>query len=302
MIDDSPLRGLWCALLTPVGAGGGVDHGRLAAHAGRLLARGVDGVMPFGTMGEGPSFPVAERMAGLEALLAAGIPPGRLLAATGCAAFADALALTRHALASGVARCLVLPPFFWKGLSDEEVFRYYAGLIEAVGDTRLRVYLYHIPAVSGVPISPEVLARLARAYPGQIAGVKDSGGDYAHTTRFLQSAPGLAILVGHEPDLPKLMRGGGAGSIGGVANLLPEMVAALLKPGVTAADETRIKGFLDIVFQYPFLPACKALLADHTGDAGWLALRPPLLPLSVSERESLFAALEASGLNPAPLF
>lgn len=300
MIDTPPLRGLWCALLTPVDGGGGVDHGRFAAHARRLLERGVDGVMPFGTMGEGPSFPVAERMAGLEGLRAAGIPAHRLLAATGCAALTDTLALTRHALASGVGRCLVLPPFFWKGLPDDALFRYYADVIEGVGDDRLRVYLYHIPQVSGVAIGAEVLARLAAAYPVQVAGLKDSGGDYAQTARFLAAAPGLSILVGHEPDLPRLMREGGAGSIGGIANLWPEAVAALLKPGVGAGDQKRIRDFLEIVSSHPFLPACKALLAAQTGDPGWLAPRPPLYPLPEPGRRGLLSELGAAGCGFPP--
>src|SRR5438132_6190596 len=108
MIEPSPVRGLWCATLTPLGHDGAIDHARMAAHVRWLFAHGVDGVAPFGTTGEGPSFSVAERRTGLDALLAAGIPASQLVAATGCAAFADAVALTRHALSVGCARCLVL--------------------------------------------------------------------------------------------------------------------------------------------------------------------------------------------------
>jgi 4-hydroxy-tetrahydrodipicolinate synthase len=299
MTEIQPIQGLWCALLTPLAPGGGIDLARLADHAQGLLRRGVDGLMPFGTSGEGPSLPLAERRAGLEALLAAGVPPARLLAATGCAAFADAVALTRHALGAGVLRCLALPPFFWKGLSDEAVFRYYAGLIEAVGDPRLRLYLYHIPQVSAVPISPQVVARLADAYPEQVAGVKDSGGDFAHTAELLERAPRLAILTGHEPHLPRLLGLGAAGSIGGVANLFPETVAALLRPGAGPDQEARVQAFLDIAARHPYLPACKAILAEQTGDPAWLAPCPPLLPLADSERAALFADLRAAGFDLA---
>ena len=287
MKEAMPLRGLWTALLTPVADGGGVDLGRFVAHARGLLERGVDGVMPFGTTGEGPCFPMAERERGLEALLSAGIPPERMLAATGCAAFTDTLALTRHALAIGVPRCMVLPSFWWKGLTDEAVFRYYAALIDALGDARLRLYLYHIPQVSGVPISPEVLARLDSAYPGQVAGVKDSGGDYAHTARFLECAPRLAVLSGYEPHLPRLMREGGAGAISGISNLIPEWVAALLGPEVNLEDQARVRDFLGFMEAYPYLPACKAIQAAQSGDERWLAPMPPMLPLEEWERSSL---------------
>lgn len=300
MTEPLPIRGLWCAALTPLGRDGDVDRAKLAAHARALLANGVDGVVPFGTTGEGPSFSVAERRGGLDALLAAGVAPERLLAATGAAALPDAVALTRHALQSGCPRCLILPPFFWKGLPDEAVFRYYAALIDTAGDARLRVYLYHIPQLSGVPIRPEVVARLAAAYPGIVAGVKDSGGDFAHTAELLNRAPRLSILAGHEPHLPRLMRAGGAGTVCGVANLFPDLAAALLRPDALADDEARIRSLLDIVLRYPFVPAFKAVRAAQTGDPGWLMPKPPLSPLTEVERASLIAALHSAGFGIAP--
>lgn len=300
MTEPAPIRGLWCATLTPLGRDGKVDHARLASHVQRLLAKGVDGVVPFGTTGEGPSFSVAERCEALDALLAANVGPDHLLAATGAAAFTDTLALTRHALESGCPRCLILPPFFWKPLTDEDLFRYYANLIDAVGDARLRVYLYHIPQLSAAPFRPEVVARLSTAYPGIIAGVKDSGGDFEHTAELLEHAPRLSILVGHEPHLARLMRTGGAGTICGIANLFPELIVALLEPDATADDETRVRAFLDIVLRYPFVPAFKAIRAAQTGDSAWLAPRPPLLPLSEDERAALLAALRSAGFGIAP--
>ncbi|MGX2042061.1 dihydrodipicolinate synthase family protein [Methylocaldum sp. MU1018] len=239
MTEPLPIRGLWCAALTPLGRDGDVDRAKLAAHARALLANGVDGVVPFGTTGEGPSFSVAERRGGLDALLAA-------------------------------------------------------------GDARLRVYLYHIPQLSGVPIRPEVVARLAAAYPGIVAGVKDSGGDFAHTAELLNRAPRLSILAGHEPHLPRLMRAGGAGTVCGVANLFPDLAAALLRPDALADDEARIRSLLDIVLRYPFVPAFKAVRAAQTGDPGWLMPKPPLSPLTEVERASLIAALHSAGFGIAP--
>jgi 4-hydroxy-tetrahydrodipicolinate synthase len=295
MIEPSPVQGLWCATLTPLGHDGAIDHARLAAHARALFAQGVDGVAPFGTTGEGPSFSVAERRAGLDALLAAGIPASRLVAATGCAAFADAVALTRHAVQAGCARCLVLPPFFFKDLSDDAVYRYFAALIDAVADPRLSLYLYHIPQFSGVPIPPDVVAKLAADFPRVIAGVKDSGGDFARTKALLAQAPQLAILVGHEPDLPRLMRAGGAGTICGVANTFPRLVAPLLRPDVTKEDEDHMAAFVDVIFRFPFLPAFKAIRAAQMDDAAWRTLRPPLFALNEGDRARLFAALASAG-------
>jgi 4-hydroxy-tetrahydrodipicolinate synthase len=185
----------------------------------------------------------------------------------------------------------VLPPFFFKDLSDEAVYHYYASLIDAVGDAALRVYLYHIPQFSGVPIRPAVVARLCAAYPAIIAGVKDSGGDYANTQALLEHVPQLSILVGHEPHLPRLMREGGAGTICGVANTFPAIVAALLKSTVSKTDEARILEFIAIIFRYPFLAAFKAIRAAQTGDPSWNALRLPWLPLPETERVRLLAEL-----------
>lgn len=289
------VRGLWCATLTPLDRHGAIDAGRFSRHVHDLLARGVEGVAPFGTTGEGPSFSAAERQAGLDVLLAASVPAERIVASTGAASISDAVALTRHALAHGVTRCLVLPPFFFKDVSDEAVFAYFARLVDAVADTRLRLYLYHIPQFSGVPIRPDVVARLAAAFPSVIGGVKDSAGDWSNTAALLAKAPRLDILVGHEPHLPRLMREGGAGTICGVANVYPEVVADLLAPGAGAAAEARIDAFLGILFRYPFLPALKAIRAAQLGDDAWHAPRPPWLALPAGERDGLAAALEASG-------
>jgi len=299
MTPPTSIRGLWCATLTPLASDGTIDHARMAAHVRYLFAQGVAGVAPFGTTGEGTSFSIAERRAGIDALLAAGIPASRMAVATGAAAFADAVALTRHAIQAGCGRCLVLPPFFYKNLTDDAVHRYFASLIDAVGDARLSLYLYHIPQFSGVAIAPEVVARLASEYPKIIAGVKDSGGDFSNTKALLAHAPQLSILVGHEPHLPQLLKAGGAGTICGLANTFPSLVARLLKPEVTAADEARIAALLDVVFKFPFLPAFKAIRAAQTDDAGWCAVRPPLTAMDERTGETLLDALDRAGFGLA---
>ena len=293
------VHGLWCAMLTPLDSAGGVDHGLMVAHARSLLERGVDGVAPFGTTGEGQSFSLDERLAGVDALLAAGVPGARVVAATGCAALPETIVLTRHGMQAGCAACLVLPPFFWKDVTDDGLFAWYANVIEAVGDPRLRIYLYHIPQISGTPLSVDLVARLAAAFPGIIAGVKDSAGNWTHTQALLARLPQLAILVGHEPHLPRLMRAGGAGTICGVANLFPALVKALLSPNATPEDEQRVISFIEIAFRQPFLAGFKAILAEQTRCPGWQAVRAPLLPLAAPSRNALLAALREVGLIAA---
>lgn len=297
MGDEDSVRGLWCATLTPIGSDGELDEARMANHARALLAADVDGVAPFGTTGEGPSFSVDERRSGLESLLRAGIAPRQIVVGTGCASITDALALTRHALQSGVPRCLILPPFFYKSVPDDAVYEFYAGLIDRVADSRLRVYVYHIPQFSGVGVWPDVVRRLADAYPGVIAGIKDSAADWTNTARLLERVPQLDVLVGHEPDLPKLMRGGGAGTICGIANVYPDLVRALLSRDVPPAAEQRMSQFLAVLSRHPFLPAFKAIKAAQTGDTSWNALRTPWLALADTARGELIENLRGAGFD-----
>jgi 4-hydroxy-tetrahydrodipicolinate synthase len=292
---DYVIRGLWCAMLTPIAADGRVDHARLVRHAHWLFAQGVVGLAPFGTTGEGQSFALDERRAGLDALLEAGVPAAKVIPGTGCAALPETVALTRHAVAAGCVACLVLPPFFWKDPSDDGLFAWYAQLIERVADPRLRIFLYHLPQISSVPLSVDLVARLATAFPGVVVGVKDSAGQWDHTAALLARVPELAIVIGHEPQLPRLMRAGGAGTICGIANVLPGLVQKLLSPSATDADVARCMSFVDVLFRLPFLAAFKAMVAQREHDAEWLRVRPPLVALDPQQRAALAAALDDAG-------
>ncbi|HUH91649.1 MAG TPA: dihydrodipicolinate synthase family protein [Casimicrobiaceae bacterium] len=296
------LRGVWSATLTPLAADGRLDQARLIAHVRRIFATGVDGVALFGTTGEGQSFSAAERRAGLEALLADGIDPKQVLAGTGCAALPETIELTRHAVACGCAGALVLPPFFFKEVSDEGVYASFARIADAVGDARLRMYLYHIPQVSGIAIGEQAIRRLVRDYPALIAGVKDSQGNLGHSLQLLSDFPQLAIFVGFEPHLPPALAAGGAGTICGIANLYPRLIRRLFDSA--AAPEGRealrtVERFVAALQGYPLFAAFKALLAELSGDAAWNALRPPLVPLEPSQRVAWLAAVAACGLSPA---
>jgi len=294
------IRGVWCATLTPLDSAGAPDARMLRAHVERLFAAGVDGIALFGTTGEGQSFSVAQRRGGLDALLAAGIPPERILAGTGCAALADTIDLTRHAVSTGCAGALVLPPFFFKGLSEEGIYAAYARLIDGVADARLRLYLYHIPQVTAVPIPHDVISRLTTTYPGVVAGIKDSEGNLIHTRRLLERFRALSVFVGHEPHLPAALAAGGAGTICGVANLYPRLIRRLHDNALTSAaqDElARVDALVALLARVPIFAAFKALLAQLTGDSNWEALCPPLVPLDRDARRAWLASVARVGLD-----
>ncbi len=294
------IRGVWCATLTPLDAAGAPDARLLAAHVERLFAAGVDGVAPFGTTGEGQSFSVAQRRTGLDALLAAGIAPTRVVVGTGCAALADTIELTRHAVGAGCVGALVLPPFFFKGPSEEGIYASYARLIDGVADARFRLYLYHIPQITGVPVPHDVISRLATTYPGILAGIKDSEGNWTHTRNLLERFRNLSVFVGHEPHLPAALAAGGAGTICGVANLYPRLVRRLHDFAQTtgAKDElASVEAFVALTGRVPIFAAFKALLAELTGNPAWDALCPPLVPLDREARSAWLASVARAGLS-----
>jgi len=295
---SAPIRGLWCATLTPVDRAGRFDAPRLVDHLHFLFEHGVAGAALFGTTGEGPSFSAAERMAGLDAVLARGISADRLCAATGAASWTDTIEVSRHAIHAGVRRCLVLPPFYYSDLHEDWVFACYADLVDTLGSAGIQVYLYHIPRYTGVSISAKLLERLAAAFPKHIAGVKDSGADWTHTRSLLEHAPQLAILVGHEPHLPQAMRAGAAGTICGVANVDPGLVRHLLAKEVSRDEVERIERFVATLFEFPFIAAFKAMKAAQVRDAAWCAVRRPLAPLGRDQQKALAAAMEGAGFGP----
>lgn len=295
------LRGIWPALLTPLKADLSIDHDKLVAHCHRLLEAGCGGVTPFGTTGEGPSFSVAERRAAVDALVAGGIPAERILVSTSCAALPDTLELTRHALAIGAHGCLMLPPFFLKGVPDQGVVDAYRWVIDGAADARLRLYLYHIPQVAGVGLSHEVIATLKRLYPETIVGIKDSACDSAHSVALAQAfMPGLTVYVGNEPDLPEMGGRGSTGAVSGIANFMPRLVDRLVRqPGApaTPGERERVVQLIARLGGYALIPALKGIMSALDRDPAWLRVRPPLVALGPDEQARVQTLVRDLGID-----
>jgi 4-hydroxy-tetrahydrodipicolinate synthase len=288
---------VYSAALTPMDADLSPDHAAFVAHAKRLLEQGCDGIAMLGTTGEANSFTVAERQALLEATIAGGIAPGRLLPGTGVTALPDTVALTRHALSLGVTTVVMLPPFYYKGVSEDGVFAAYSHVVERIGDARLRIVLYHIPPMSAVPIGFGVIERLRARYPGTFTGIKDSSGDLANMQALVAAFPGLAVLAGADPLMLPLLRAGGAGCITATSNLVATDLAFVFRhhadPARAAEVEdaqARIVAARNRASRFAQIASLKLLLADRTGQPGWHRLRPPLLPLTEAEALALRAA------------
>ena len=267
-----PIRGFWVATPTPLSADGSVDHVRLSHHVLQLFAKSADGVVLFGTTGEGTSFSAAERLATVEALLKAGIAEQRIGLGSGCPAVTDSIALTHSALALGLRHVLLLPPYFYRDATAEGIEDAFAAILDGVGDDRLRATLYHIPQTSGVGVPPSVAARLRARYGAVVAGLKDSSADFKQFQAFRAAAPELAITVGNEVDIARAVAEGGAGTICGLGNIVPHLVRAMLDIGA----EPQMRAVQSVFTDLPFTPALKAVLAARTGHAGWLRVRAPL--------------------------
>ena len=276
--------GIWPAMLTPLDESLNIDHAKLAAHAQSLLRAGCGGVTIFGTTGEGPSFSLRERKEAVEQLIARGFPAERIMVSTSCAALVETIELTQHAVDLGVHGCLVLPPFFFKGVSDEGVVNGYAQVIDSVNRSNWRLYLYHIPQVIGVPLSHAVIRQLVDRYPQIIVGIKDSGCDQAHSVALAKAfMPPLTVYVGYEPDLTTLGPLGSTGAISGLANFMPRVVHRMvLSPTApqTAHDAQRIQDVLELLKPHSLMPALKGVMAALSHDVSWLRVRAPLVAMT----------------------
>jgi 4-hydroxy-tetrahydrodipicolinate synthase len=283
------IAGLWVASATPLDDGAAPDPVRLARHATALLESGCDGVVLFGTTGEGPSFSASERIGVVEALLGHGIAPERLALGIGFSAIPAAAALARTALSLGVTQLLALPPYFYRAVPAAGIADAFAHLIEGVADERLRLTLYHIPQVSGVPVAPATVAWLRARFGPLVAGVKDSSGDFSQFQAFRAVAPDVPVCVGNEPDIPRALAEGGAGTICGMANILPGLVRAMFDPDPPVATMRTAIALLEA----DFLPRLKAVLAARADDAAWSRLRPPFLSVDLAAGARLARELEA---------
>ncbi len=296
-------RGVFVPALTPFAADLSVDRARFTAHCTSLLGQGAAGLAVFGTTSEANSLSGVERMRLLDQLIDEGIAPGVLMPGTGCCALPDTVSLTQHAVDHGALGVLLLPPFYYKNVSDDGVYASIAEVIQRVGDARLRVYLYHIPPMAGVGFSVAVIDRLLKSFPGIVVGLKDSSGDWKNTETLLKSFPGFEVFPGSETYLLDALRLGGAGCISATANVNVSAMRQLidtwsLPDSAADAQQAKLSAVRTAIQKYPLVSANKAIVAAQLDDPVWNSVRPPLRPLSVQQTSELHAALEALAFWP----
>jgi 4-hydroxy-tetrahydrodipicolinate synthase len=294
------IEGVLAPVITPFRKDYSPDAERFVRHCRWLLKSGCAGLAVFGTNSEANSLSVGEKRKLLEALVAGGVPASSLMPGTGHCALSDSIEMTRAAVELGCAGVLMLPPFYYKGVSDEGLYRNFAEVIERVGDERLSLYLYHIPPVAQVGISLGLIERLLSKYPGIVAGVKDSSGDWSNTKAMLDSfaKSGFDVFAGSEVFLLDNMRNGGKGCITATGNINPGPIANVYRnwrSGEADKLQAGISATRKIVQKQPMIPALKSAVAHFGNDPEWRTCRPPLVELNSAQEEELIRDLKAAG-------
>jgi 4-hydroxy-tetrahydrodipicolinate synthase len=303
-MKDAIYGGVNAAVLTAMKPDLTPDLDRMAAHAKWLLANGCTGLGVLGTTGEANSFGLHERKAILEGLIARGIPAARMMPGTGCASLMDSVELTKHARDAGCPGVLMLPPFYYKGPSDDGLFAFFSEALNRIGGG-VKVYLYHFPQQSAVPFSLALLERLIKAFPGTIKGVKDSSGDYANMQAMVQAfaKDGFEVYSGSDEFLQRILAEGGAGCITAASNGNSHwggiVYAKRTGPEADAAQAV-LNATRKAATSVPLIPGLREIIARSTGDAGWRTIRPPHLPLNAAQAEAVWAAWGAAGALPLP--
>ena len=299
-MSEHVFRGILVPVLTPFRPDLSPDADAFVTHCRWLLNKGADGLAIFGTTSEANSIGLEERMALLENLIDSGISPSVLMPGTGTSALTDTVRLTAHAVEYGCAGVLMLPPFYYKAIDDDGLFASYSEVIQRVGSAALQIYLYHIPPISQIHLSPKLIGRLLNTYENTIVGLKDSSGDWSNTETILREYPTLATFCGSEVFLLETLRRGGAGSITATANV---NVAAIRKAferwqkGDANKLQKEINSVRKAFEEYPLIPSLKAVTAKFYGSSDWCRVSPPLRGLSVTDTEELTKSLTNLGFK-----
>ena len=299
-MPSQPFSGVLVPVLTPFAPNGEPDAGRFVAFCRWLLDQGAGGLAIFGTTSEANSMSPGERMELLDRLIEAGIPAQKLMPGTGACAMTDAATLVCHAVERGCGGVLMLPPFYYKEVSDDGIFAFISGVIDKVGSPALRLFLYHIPPMAVVGFSLDLVGRLIKAYPETVVGLKDSSGDWSNTAALLERYPGFAVFPGSEVFLLDGLRKGAVGCITASGNVnVPGIKKVYDNWRGPQADalQAEITTLRNALQAYPMVPALKRVVAHYHNDPNWAAVRPPLVPLSQAQSAALIADLVKLGFT-----
>jgi 4-hydroxy-tetrahydrodipicolinate synthase len=303
MLKNAAYGGVNAAVLTAMRADLTVDLDRTAAHCHWLLANGCNGLAVMGTTGEANSLGISERLALLDGLVDRGVPGAKMLPGAGTTAITDTVLLTQKAREIGCRGALLLPPFYYKGPSDDGLLAYFSEVVDRVGGG-ISIYLYNFPQQSAIPFSVDFFARLLKKYPTQFKGVKDSSGNFENGKSYVEAfaKDGFEVYAGDDTLLLPLLKLGAAGCITAAGNMNSAAAAKVYANWDNQTGESEaaiLAATRKAAISVPLISGLKALKARQTGDTGWLNIRPPHLKLTAEQQTKLFAAWDASGITLA---
>ena len=296
-LHPSTLPAVLSPVLTPFKADGSPDAPKLLKQCQWLEANGV-GQAIFGTNSEANSMSAPQKMGTLTALIEGGLNPEHLMPGTGATSIDATVNMTRHAVNHKCAGVLMLPPFYYKDVSDDGLFAYFSEVIQKIGSAALQIYIYNIPPVTKVTLSLSLLERLAKEYPKTVVGMKDSSGDWSYTESVIKllAPSGFRVYAGSEVFLMRALRAGGVGCISATANVNPKAIADLADHWRESNADERQVG-LDqvrgIFAKYQMIAGMKTAVAHYSKDPEWLRVRPPLMQLSADQQAQLLSELQA---------
>jgi 4-hydroxy-tetrahydrodipicolinate synthase len=276
------LAGVFAPVLTPFDKTLQVDTDLFVKFCSWILSQGA-GLAVFGTTSEANSLTIGEKLQLLAQLIDAELPVEKLIPGTGACALPDAVALCQAAAKAKAAAVLMLPPFYYKSVPEDGLFAFYAETIERVGNAALKICLYHIPQVSGVPITLALIERLIKAYPASVVGIKDSGGDFANSKAMLEAFPNFRVFSGSERFLLDNLRNGGAGCISAMANIHPGAIVNVYETRTVPeadANQQALNKMRSLYERVAMIPALKRTVAEYGKIACFKTVRPPLMELS----------------------
>lgn len=288
---NKTLSGVIAAVATPITEDGAPDLKRAVSLARHLLDTGCDGLNVLGTTGEATSFSRDERKAVMDAYKANGLPLHRLMVGTGAAATSDAVALTQHAAELGFGGALVLPPFYYKGVPDDGLAAYIETLVKATAAKPIPIYLYHYPAMSGLPWHVTLIKRLLESFPSRIVGLKDSSGEMAYARAAAALSSDFAVFPSTEACLIEARGGAFAGCVSATANCNADLCARAWREGDTAALDAAV-AIRKLFEGKPLVSGVKALLSHIHDDPVLARVKPPLAAFSAADRAAVFAGYD----------
>ncbi|HEX3883221.1 MAG TPA: dihydrodipicolinate synthase family protein [Stellaceae bacterium] len=292
--------GVLVPVLTPFDRSGNPDAGRFISFCRFLLDQGADGLAIFGTTSEANSMSAVERMELLDKLIAAGIPAAKLMPGGGACSVHEASMLIKHAVGHGVGGVLMLPPFYYKGMSDDGLYDFFDSVINRVGSSALKIYLYHIPPQTVLGISLDLIGRLIKAFPTTVVGLKDSSGDWKNTAAILDTYPGFAVFPGSEVFLLDGLRKGAVGCITASGNVNVPGIRKVYENWQTPqadALQAEITQARMTIQAYPMVPALKRIVAHFHNDPEWATVRPPMTALTEAQSAALLSDLAKIGFT-----